>query len=560
MGKRRKRLLSLITVCLSLIVVSNGNSVKAMSTRNNLSINTSSVFGKIVKEYSNVKDLKKINDGETPEVYLDEKDSCKFIDGTYTNIKVEDEEDAIKSINSVKKLMKINYPEDEFQVLKVNSTDDLVSYKLQQVHNGVPLYGREIVVVTDREGNTTSVGGNYLEGVSVDTNAEISKEDIGSYATQIYGSDVKISDGELVIYSLNDIEPTLCWKVVVDGVKDQEIYTVNSFINAKTGELVSEVSLLTKGTEQGSGVDLKGETRTFNVNKKDILMSTFYELFDTERNIKIYKANLGYIPGIPITSRNNTWNDSVAVSAIHNFGHVYDYYYNKFNRVSFDDKGASIVASIHYKDIYNWRGLDNAFWSSTNSQFIFGDGYELCTPLIGALDVVGHEYTHAVVEYTAGLEYQGESGALNESYADILGNIIEGKDDEQWLVGEDIMKNGDIAIRSMSNPEELHQPSVVGGEYYVDPNDTTYDNGGVHINSGILNHAAYLMWENGISDKDKLAKLFYNSLFIMNSTANFQDSRIAVTSAANNLGMSSEELDIINNAFDEVGISVKTVE
>lgn len=68
------------------------------------------------------------------------------------------------------------------------------------------------------------------------------------------------------------------------------------------------------------------------------------------------------------------------------------------------------------------------------------------------------------------------------------------------------------------------------------------------------------MWKNGISDKDKLAKLFYNSLFIMNSTATFQDSRIAVTSAANNLGMSSEELDIINNAFDEVGIGVKTVE
>ncbi|CDM69874.1 Zinc metalloprotease (Elastase) [Clostridium bornimense] len=560
MGKRTKRLLSLITVCLSIMVTFNGSTAKAMSGGNFLTTNISSIFEKGVKEYSNTRDLGTINNGEAPEVYLDEEDSCKFIDGSYTNIKVENEDDAIESINSIKKLMKINYPEDEFEVSKVNSTGDLVSYKLQQIYNDIPLYGREIVVVTDGEGNTTSVGGNYLEGVSVDTNAEISKENIASYITKIYGSDAKVNNEELVIYSLNDVEPTLCWKVTVEGAKNGELYTVNSFINAKTGELVNEVSLITKGAEQGTGVDLKGETKTFNVNKKDILMSTLYELFDTERNIKIYKANLGYIPGIPITSRNNTWNDPVAVSAIHNFGHVYDYYYNKFNRVSFDNKGASIVASIHYKDIYNWRGLDNAFWSSTNSQFIFGDGYQLCTPLIGALDVVGHEYTHAVVEYTAGLEYQGESGALNESYADILGNIIEGKDDEQWLVGEDIMKNGDIAIRSMANPEELHQPSVIGGEYYVDPNDTTYDNGGVHINSGILNHAAYLMWENGISDKDKLAKLFYNSLFIMNSTANFQDCRIAVTSAANNLGMSSEELDIINNAFDEVGISVKTLE
>lgn len=214
-----------------------------------------------------------------------------------------------------------------------------------------------------------SVGGNYLEGVCVDIDVEISKENIGSYITKIYGSDAKVNNEELVIYSLNDVEPTLYWKVTVEGAKNGELYTVNSFINAKTGELVNEVSLLTKGTEQGTGIDLKGESRTFNVNKKDILMSTHYELFDTERNIKIYKANLGYIPGIPITSINNTWNDPVA---------------------------------IH--------------------------------------------------------------------------------------------------------------------------------------------------------------KLFYNSLFIMNSTANFQDCRIAVTSAANNLGMSSEELDIINNAFDEVGISVKTLE
>ena len=175
MGKRTKRLLSLITVCLSVMLTVNGSSVKAMSMKDTVGTNVSSVFDGVVKEYSDAKDLDAVNDGETPDVYLNEDNDCKFIDGSYTNIKVENEKDAVKSINSVKKLMKIDHPENELKVLTVNSTGDLVSYKLQQMHNNVPLYGREVVVVTDNEGNTTSVGGNYLENVNVDTTAKISK-------------------------------------------------------------------------------------------------------------------------------------------------------------------------------------------------------------------------------------------------------------------------------------------------------------------------------------------------------------------------------------------------
>ncbi|MBU5315434.1 M4 family metallopeptidase [Clostridium bornimense] len=550
MGKRTKRLLSLITVCLSVMVTFQGNVTYAAKD------SSKSIFYNSAKEYSDVKDLDNINDGEIPEVYLDEEDSCKFIDGNYTNIKVENENDAIESINSVKKLMKIDYPENEFKVLKVNSTEDLVSYKLQQVYNDIPLYGREIIVVTDKEGNTTSVGGNYLEDVNVDTNAKIGKEEVKNYAAGVYGDDAKVNDGELTIYSLNDSEPILCWKVMVEGTKDGSPYALNSFIDATTGEVINEVSLLTKA-EQGSGKDLKGQNRTFNINRKSYWYNTYYQLFDTTRNIKIYNANYGRIPGNMMTSNSKTWNDPAAVSAICNLGHVYDYYNNKLKRKSYDGNGAQIVASIHYKESYWSNGYDNAFWTPQYEQFVFGDGDKVFTPLTGALDVIAHEFTHAVIERTANLQYQGQSGALNEAYADILGNIIEGKSDLQWLLGEDIMKNGLPALRNMSNPEALGQPSKVGGRYYVNPSDINNDYGGVHTNSGILNHAAYLMWENGIKDKDKLAKLFYNSLYIMNSTSSFEDCRIAVTSAANNLGMNSKEKQIINNAFDQVGISTK---
>lgn len=558
MGKRTKRLLSIITVCLSVMLTVNGSSVKAMSMKDTVGTNVNSVFDGVVKEYSDAKDLDAVNDGETPDVYLNEDNDCKFIDGSYTNIKVENEKDAVKSINSVKKLMKIDHPENELKVLTVNSTGDLVSYKLQQMHNNVPLYGREVVVVTDNEGNTTSVGGNYLENVNVDTTAKISKEDAKNYAAEVYGTDAKLNDGELTIYSLNDSQPTLCWKVLVEGTKDGSPYSLNSFIDATTGKVINEVSLLTKA-QQGTGRDLKGQNRTFNINRRSFWFSSYYELFDTTRNIKIYNANSGEIPGNMMINNSTMWNDPAAVSAICNLAHTYDYYNNKLKRRSYDGNGAAIVASIHYKENYWSNGYDNAFWTPQYNQFVFGDGDKVFTPLTGAIDVIAHEFTHAVVERTANLQYQGQSGALNEAYADILGNIIEGKDDSQWLLGEDITKNGSPALRNMSNPEALGQPSKVGGRYYVNPSDINNDYGGVHTNSGILNHAAYLMWENGIKDKDKLAKLFYNSLYIMNSTATFQDCRIAVTSAANNLGMSSKEKEIINNAFDEVGISARTL-
>ena len=139
-----------------------------------------------------------------------------------------------------------------------------------------------------------------------------------------------------------------------------------------------------------------------------------------------------------------------------------------------------------------------------------------------------------------------------------MGNLVEGDNDSKWLIGEDIMKPGaGAALRSMSKPEDFSQPSVVGGQYYASTrNPSSYnDYGGVHTNSGILNHAAYLMWKNGITDKTKLAELFYNSLFIMNSTSNFSDCRAAVLSAAKNINMTSSEISIIKSAFDSVGIT-----
>lgn len=549
MKKTKTKLSVLIAAALSgMILFESSMAYASPKTEQNVS----------TEEFSSVEDLKEVNEGQVPETYLKEDKDFKFIDGSFTNIKVNNEYDAIKSINSIKDLMKIDYPDSEFEVVQVNDSKYLTSYKLQQMYNSIPLYGREIIVVTDKDGNTTSIGGNYLKDVKIDTNPSIGQVEANSYALKEFEKDAKVSTSELIIYSLNDITPTLCWKVTTSGTKDGKAISMDIFVNASNGEIINEVPVESKAASTGSGKDLTGVNQTFNINKSSSWYGgTSYQLYDTKRKIKIYDASNGRTPGSVVTSSSKNFNDPAAVSALINLGKTYDYYKNNFNRTSYDNKGASIIASVHYKEPYSYSGYDNAYWTSQGSQFVFGDGETYFTPLSGALDVIGHEFTHAVVETTCDLEYQGQSGALNEAFADIIGNFIEGDNDSQWLIGEDIMKNGDAALRSMSNPEQFSQPSKVNGQYYANPNNTSANNdyGGVHTNSGILNHAAYLMWKNGINDKSKLADLFYNSLLIMNSTCNFKQCRVAVLSAAKNINMTSSEIEIIKAAFNAVGIT-----
>lgn len=549
-----KKLSILTATALSMTMLLNFNSVVVSATNTNEN----------PEEYSNSEELKNLNGGQAPEIYSTE-DNSNFIDGSYTNIKVNNEDDAINSIKSIQNILNIEHPENEFKVTKINKTDYLTSYKLQQVFNSVPLYGRELVVVTDNDGNTTSVNGNYLKDVDVNTTPEITENAVANYVSNAYGSDAKADGTELTIYSLDDVKPTLCWKVTIEQSKDEKTSVLNSFIDASTGKVIKEISLTNNAAVQATGTDLNGKTQTFNVNKTTAYSRYYgryqtYQLYDPLRKIQINTSNSRRDRnGQIISNTNNKWTDPSAVSAMSNLSKTYDYYKNVLGRQSYDNNNSPIIANVHYTEYAYGRSWDNAGWFPGLQKFLFGDGGSSFKPLAGAEDVTGHEFTHAVVSYTCNLQYEGESGALNEAYADIMGNIIEGKDDPQWLMGEDIMQKryGD-ALRGMANPEKYGLPSSYKGKYWVDTYDTdeTNDYGGVHSNCGVISHAAYLMWKNGITDKTKLAKLFYNSLNIMTSTASFKDCRLAVNNAAKALKMSQDEINIINKSFDEVGVTV----
>ena len=169
-----------------------------------------------------------------------------------------------------------------------------------------------------------------------------------------------------------------------------------------------------------------------------------------------------------------------------------------FGRSSYDDKGATVVATVHYEQDY-----DNAFWDG--NQLVFGDGDgRVFDRFTKPIDVLGHELSHAVTQFTADLTYQGQSGAMNESISDVFGACIKQRSLGQdaaaadWLVGEGIFLPGinGRALRSMSDPGTAYDDPQIGKDPQVgsmaDFVETTDDNGGVHLNSGIPNRAFVL--------------------------------------------------------------------
>ena len=149
----------------------------------------------------------------------------------------------------------------------------------------------------------------------------------------------------------------------------------------------------------------------------------------------------------PITSPDNTFADSVAVSAHANMERVFDYFLENHDRRGIADDGSEMISVVHVTE--DGKSMENAYW---NGVFIaYGDGGETFGPLASALDVAAHEMTHGIIERTVNLEYRFQSGALNESFADIFAAMV---DDDDWSMGEDIADKGQRNLRDPHNGEE----------------------------------------------------------------------------------------------------------
>ena len=281
----------------------------------------------------------------------------------------------------------------------------------------------------------------------------------------------------------------------------------------------------------------------------------------------IYDAkNKSDLPGMLVrTEGSSPTGDSAADEAYDGAGWTYDLYKNIYGRNSIDDKGLRLDSTIHYSKNY-----DNAFWNG--AQMVYGDGDgKIFNRFTIAVDVIGHELTHGVTQYTAKLEYQDQSGALNEHISDVFGSITkqyslkQTAKDADWLIGQGLFtpKIKGVALRSMKAPGTAYDDPLIGKdpqpETMDDYKDTSEDNGGVHINSGIPNHAFYLIATTiGGYSWDKAGNIWYKTLSMLDKNANFEDmATITLDAATNIFGKNGPEQMAVQNGWNGVGISVK---
>ncbi len=322
----------------------------------------------------------------------------------------------------------------------------------------------------------------------------------------------------------------------------------------------------------------------FHSNKYEALYRKVYT-FDN----KCFSSNAVYnqLPGVHLFSEGNeNDNDSAALYAYKNTGITYWFYYYMLNRDSFDNRGRNLISTLHvrfYDEHYGCHGHNASFMGYPFYQMVYGDGNpgNDLDDYSRGLDVVAHELTHAVTDATSDLVYSDESGALNEAMSDIFGATTEAWSDSggtsagnpenflpnrhTWEIGEKI---GSV-MRYMNNPAQARQsqPDYYSNLKYI---GTQVDNGGVHVNSGIINLAYYLLVAGGkhparIQENlqevegiglEKAIKIYYEAqigLFV--NTTNFSMARTFLSQAAENLyGVCSNESEQVNRAYDILGV------
>lgn len=258
------------------------------------------------------------------------------------------------------------------------------------------------------------------------------------------------------------------------------------------------------------------------------LAGRFREIYDAEHSTDL--------PGKLLRSEGDSPTGDQDVDQCYDYsGNTYDYYANTHGRDSYDDQGVTMVCTANYGNNYQ-----NAFWNGY--QIVFGDDMVV-------EDVTAHEWTHAVTQHTANLEYYWQSGALNESVSDIFGAMV---DRDDWLMGEDLPEDvlgGRDAIRDLSDPARLGQPG-----HTDDWLETCSDHEGVHTNSGITNKA-YFNIATAIG-KDKAERIFYRTLITyLQITSSLEDARAGALQSAEDLfGAGSTEYNAVQDGFNAVGL------
>jgi Zn-dependent metalloprotease len=295
--------------------------------------------------------------------------------------------------------------------------------------------------------------------------------------------------------------------------------------------------------------------------------------FTTVKERLVYDAEQGSVlPGILVRGEGDPSSSDAAINeAYDGAGATYDLFKEIYGRNSIDNRGMTIESSIHYR-----VGYDNAFWDG--QQMVYGDGDEnlpederLFNRFTIAMDVIAHELTHGITQFEAGLLYRGQSGALNESISDVFGALVnqyslgELAKAADWMIGKGLFTANVNArgIRSLKEPGTAYDDPVIGKDLQPAHMDayvhTVEDSGGVHINSGIPNHAFYVTSvELGGYAWEKAGRIWYVTLTDkISGDSDFQEFSDLTFAAAGELyGAGSLEQQAVRRGWAAVGIKI----
>ncbi|WP_394850797.1 M4 family metallopeptidase [Pendulispora brunnea] len=477
-------------------------------------------------------------------------------------------------LNRFREQYNMRDPESQFSVTREHRDElGMTHVRLQQVERGIPVQNAEMMAHYDDTGALRTIDSNYVAGLdAVDIVPAFDAERALVRAREELRNVVSDQEAriwtapELVIHAVDGATPALAYHVVL-RTEFPALHRMDYLLDAHTGDVLRAFDDIE--TMEGTGKGVRGDSKKLQIAQS----GSSYILDDrtrTPNGIRTFTANnTENLPGTLLTSTSATsWDQSVesgagaAVDAHYYAGKVYDYYKTQHGRNGIDGNDGALISVVHFS-----QNLLNALWDGT--QMVYGDGDGTTSRALSAsLDVVGHELTHGVTENTSKLVYQKQPGAINESISDIFGSIIEHSiepnDKNNALLGENVFISGK-PFRDLVHPGDptLDLPQPAHLSKFL---NTTQDNGGVHINSGIPNNAFYLMTKGGTNDVsninvaygigwDKAAQLWYRTQTkYLTSSANFSQLANGTLQSATDLKFSQNQKNIIECAWIAVGV------
>ena len=531
-----------------------------------------------------IDDIQAMNPGSTVIDIYSNQGYLSLLIGKFYEGKVENMEDGIKSILGMAAMLGIGKGSEFFSVYKSHNNMGYTFYTYQQRYGGMTLRNATLRIAVDPDGYTAGLSCSFVPNagmesqdplINADEALELVRERNASQNLTYYPE----RTARMALPFLNRIFN--CWVVYTSNPYATQSFDMPYLEHFVTtyGEYVCNMPANAFATGRDVALDHSGY---FDVMKVQTYSTTLtledgsqraievpvsynpndskYYLVDPSRKIAVaqyYDFNYSdYALNFVTSDTIDGWSQNNLL-AYANYIILYDFYADHGLR-SVDGFETPILITVDWCD-ENHKSVDNAcFYGVNNGWACFG--VSNINHMSDCVDVVGHEYTHGVTRQSMqGSLYSNETGAINEAYSDIMGNLAEMSlnytEDRTWLVGERSGK----PTRNMGNPNEYKQPAYVGDRYYkasvLYPESDLNDNGGVHDNNSLLGHIAYMMDQTGMSYEEQIT-MWYMSIEMLTPYSTYSDVHGALLFSLKMNGMLEQYGPALNKAFEAAGLNV----